>query len=203
RPPRPRPRPLRRPHPRGSASAPVARRAPLVVCPAPPPTHARARGPMTFPIQDPVLVFAVVAALILLAPLALARFRLPGMVGLLLAGALLGPNALGVLARDQSFVLFGTVGLLYIMFTAALEIDMAVLRRYRLHSLSFGLLTFAIPMGVGLLVTRFLLGFGWPAAILLASTFASHTLLTYPIASRLGITRNKAVTTAVGGTIVT
>ncbi len=157
----------------------------------------------SLPINNPVLVFAIVAMLILLAPIVMGRWRMPGMIGLLLAGAVLGPNALGVLARDQSFVLFGAVGLLYIMFTAALEIDMAVLRRYRLHSLVFGLLTFCIPMGLGVLVTRFALGFSWPAAILLASTFASHTLLTYPIASRLGITRNQAVTTAVGGTIVT
>ncbi|THF65312.1 cation:proton antiporter [Pseudothauera rhizosphaerae] len=155
------------------------------------------------PINNPVLVFAIVATLILLAPIVMGRWRLPGMIGLLLAGAILGPNALGVLARDQSFVLFGTVGLLYIMFTAALEIDMAVLKRYRLHSVAFGLLTFSIPIGIGLFVARVLLGFDWPAAILLASTFSSHTLLTYPIASRLGITRNQAVTTAVGGTIIT
>ena len=156
-----------------------------------------------FPISDPVLVFAIVAALILLAPIVMGRWRLPGMIGLLAAGALLGPNALGVLARDQSFVLFGTVGLLYIMFTAALEIDMAVLKRHSGASLAFGLFTFGIPMGLGLVVAHHLLGFDWPAAILLASTFASHTLVTYPIASRLGITRNPAVTTAVGGTIVT
>lgn len=155
------------------------------------------------PIKDPVLVFALVAALILFAPIVMERWRLPGMIGLLLAGAILGPNALGVLARDQSFVLFGTVGLLYIMFSAALEIDMAVLKRHQVGSLVFGLLTFAIPMGVGLVVSRHLLGFDWPAAILLASTFASHTLLTYPIASRLGLSRNPAVTTAIGGTIVT
>lgn len=155
------------------------------------------------PINDPVLVFAIVATLILLAPIVMERWRLPGMIGLLLAGAVLGPNALGVLERDQSFVLLGTVGLLYIMFSAALEIDMSVLKRYRLHSLVFGLLTFAVPMVLGLAVARLILGFPWPAAILLASTFASHTLLTYPIASRLGITGNPAVTTAVGGTIVT
>ncbi|THF67201.1 cation:proton antiporter [Pseudothauera nasutitermitis] len=155
------------------------------------------------PITNPVLVFAIVAMLILWAPIVMGRWRMPGMIGLLLAGAILGPNALGVLARDQSFVLFGTVGLLYIMFIAALEIDMAVLKRYRLHSLVFGLLTFTIPISIGLFVSRVLLGFDWPAAVLLASTFASHTLLTYPIASRLGITRNQAVTTAVGGTIVT
>ncbi len=155
------------------------------------------------PVQNPVLVFAIVALLILLAPMVMARWRLPGAMGLLLAGAVLGPNALGVLARDQSFVLFGTVGLLYIMFIAALEIDRAVLKRYRSHSIAFGLLTFAIPQGLGTLVAHYLLGFGWPAAILLASMFASHTLLAYPIASRLGIARNEAVTTAVGGTIVT
>lgn len=156
-----------------------------------------------FPIADPVLVFALVALLILLAPLVLGRWRLPGTIGLLLAGAILGPNALGVLARDSSFVLFGTVGLLYIMFIAALEIDMVVLRRYKRQSIVFGLLTFAIPQSIGTLVAYYLLGFELLAAILLASLFASHTLLAYPVASRLGIARNQAVTAAVGGTIVT
>ena len=82
----------------------------------------------TLPVENPVAVFALVALLILLSPMVMARWRLPGTVGLLLAGALLGPHALGVLARDQSFVLFGTVGLLYIMFTAALEIDLQILK---------------------------------------------------------------------------
>lgn len=156
-----------------------------------------------FPITDPVQIFAIVAALILLSPILLGRYRLPGMIGLLLAGAILGPNALGVLARDQSFVLFGTVGLLYIMFMAALEIDLAVFKRYRAHSIVFGLLTFALPQGLGFLVAYYLLGFELLAAILLASLFASHTLLAYPIASRLGIAKGQAVTTAVGGTILT
>ncbi|WP_454436474.1 cation:proton antiporter domain-containing protein [Thauera mechernichensis] len=155
------------------------------------------------PITDPVLVFALVALLILLAPIVMGRWRLPGTIGLLLAGAILGPNALGVLARDQSFVLFGTVGLLYIMFSAALEIDLVVLKRYRMHSLVFGLLTFAIPQGVGTLVGYYVLGFSLPAAILLASLFASHTLLAYPVTRQLGIAHNQAVTTAIGGTIIT
>jgi Kef-type K+ transport system membrane component KefB len=159
--------------------------------------------PEILQISDPVAVFALVAFLILLAPIVMGRWRLPGTIGLLLAGAILGPNALGVLARDQSFVLFGTVGLLYIMFTAALEIDMVVLKRSKHHSLIFGLLTFAVPQGIGMLVGHYLLGFSWPAAILLASVFASHTLLAYPIARRLGIARDSAVTTAVGGTIIT
>ncbi|TKL81725.1 cation:proton antiporter, partial [Enterococcus faecium] len=85
---------------------------------------------------------------------------------------------------------------------AALEIDMAVLKRYKTHSLIFGLLTFCIPQAIGTGV-GWLFGFDWPAAILLGSMFASHTLLAYPIASRLGISRDQAVTTAVGGTIIT
>ncbi len=155
------------------------------------------------PITDPVFIFAIVSGLILLAPIVLGRWRLPGMIGLLIAGALLGPNGFGVLARDMSFVLFGTVGLLYIMFTAALEVDLAVLKRSRTQTMVFGLLTFAVPMSLGVLVARTILQFDWPAALLLASTFASHTLLTYPIASRLGLARNSAVTAAVGGTIIT
>ncbi|MFN3608434.1 MAG: cation:proton antiporter [Hyphomonas sp.] len=158
---------------------------------------------MDLTVKDPVMIFAIVAALILFAPIVLGRWRLPGMIGLLISGALLGPNGIGLLERDTSFILFGTVGLLYIMFTAALEVDLAVLNRSKAHTLVFGLLTFAIPMTIGLAAARFLLGFDWMPAILLASTFASHTLLTYPIASRLGISRNPAVTTAVGGTIIT
>lgn len=158
---------------------------------------------MDLTVRDPVMIFAIVAALILLAPIVLGRWRLPGMIGLLIAGAALGPNGIGLLERDTSFVLFGTVGLLYIMFTAALEVDLAVLNKSKVHTLVFGLLTFAFPMSIGLVAARYVLGFDWMAAILLASTFASHTLLTYPIASRLGISRNSAVTTAVGGTIIT
>ena len=155
-----------------------------------------------FPIEDPVVIFALVAALILLAPILLDRYRLPGMVGLLLAGAILGPHALGVLARDRSFVLFGTVGLLYIMFMAALEIDLAVIKRYRLHSIGFGLATFAIPQGLGFLAAHYVLGLNVPASILLGGVFASHTPLAYPIASRLGIATSRAVTTAIGGTLL-
>jgi len=159
--------------------------------------------PDIFPLRDPVLIFSIVAFLILLSPMIMGRWRLPGMIGLLLAGAILGPNALGVLARDQSFVLFGTVGLLYIMFIAALEVDMGVLKRYRSHSVIFGLLTFAIPQTLGTVLAYYFLDFSLMAALLLGSVFASHTLLAYPVASRLGIAKNQAVTTALGGTIVT
>ncbi len=140
---------------------------------------------------------------ILVAPLLMARLRLPGIVGYILAGVVLGPNALGVLARDQAVILLGTVGLLYIMFTAAMEIDLASFRRYRVQSLVFGSLSYLIPQTVGAVVAYYLLGFEVAAAVLLASMFGSHTLLGYPLASRLGIGKDPAVTVTVGGTMVT
>jgi len=154
-------------------------------------------------IHDPVIIFAIVTLLILGMPFAMSLIKMPGMVGLLLAGALLGPNALGLLERDSSFILLGKVGLIYIMFTAALEVDLGVFKRYRVHAGVFGVLTFLLPQVIGSLVARYLLGFDWPAAILLASLFASHTLLAYPVASRLGLAKSQAVTTTVGGTMVT
>src|SRR5690606_35531270 len=141
--------------------------------------------------------------LMLGAPMLMARFNLPGMIGLLLAGAVLGPNGLGVLARDQSFILLGAVGLLYIMFTAALAVDSAAVTRYRVHGAAVGLLTFRLPHGLGTVRCDYVLGCDWPAAILLGSTLASHALLAYPIVSRLGLSKNQAVTTTIGGTMVT
>lgn len=156
-----------------------------------------------FPVRDPVLIFAIVLSLFLTIPVLMKRFRLPGMIGLLLAGALLGPNALGLLARDEAFVLLGAVGLIYIMFTAALEVDLAVLKKYGLQSGVFGLLTFIIPQGLGTLIGHYFMRVSWPAAFLLGSMFASHTILAYPIVSRLGLSSNRAVTATVGGTIIT
>lgn len=159
--------------------------------------------PEVFPIRDPVLIFAIVLVLFLGSPIAMARFRLPGMIGLLLAGAVLGPHALGILARDASFVLLGAVGLIYIMFTAALEVDLSAFRKVGVQAVLFGVLTFSVPQGIGTLMAHYVLGFAWPPAILLASMFASHTLLAYPIVSRMGLTANKAVTTTLGGTMIT
>jgi Kef-type K+ transport system membrane component KefB len=157
-----------------------------------------------FPVTDPVVIFAIVACLLLVIPFAMEKVGMPSVVGLLIAGAVLGPNALHVLSRDQSFVLLGKVGLIFIMFTAALEVDLAVFKRFGLHAVVFGLLTFSLPQGLGTPAAFHLFDqFDWLAATLLASIFASHTLLAYPIASRLGISKNRAVTTAVGGTMVT
>lgn len=159
--------------------------------------------PSLFPLEDPILIFAIVLLLFLFSPILMARFKLPGMIGLLLAGAVLGPHALALLERDASFVLLGSVGLIYIMFTAALEIDLSVFKKYGLDGLVFGLLTFAIPMGIGLLVAYYVLQFETMPAVLLASMFASHTLLAYPLISKKGLSSNRAVIATVAGTIIT
>lgn len=161
------------------------------------------------PFQDPVLIFAVVLLIILAAPLLFKRLRVPGLIGLILAGVVIGPNALNLLDRDPTIVLLGTVGLLYIMFLAGLEINLNLFAKNRNQSLIFGGLTFILPQAMGALMAFYLLGgvfgmeFGWAAAILLGSLFASHTLLAYPIASRLGLSKTTYSTTAVGATIIT
>ncbi|MEX2584586.1 MAG: cation:proton antiporter [Gemmatimonadota bacterium] len=157
---------------------------------------------MSEPFSDPVLIVAVAMTVFLLAPMVFERLRVPGIIGLLVAGAALGPNGANVLARDPTIVLLGTVGLLYLVFVAALELDLHRFAEYRTRSIGFGLLSFGIPMALG---TAFmpLLGFGLPASLLIGSIIGSHTLLAYPTVSRLGLAKNLAVTTVVGGTLIT
>ncbi|MDQ3393902.1 MAG: cation:proton antiporter [Bacteroidota bacterium] len=157
----------------------------------------------SLPFTDPVLIFTLVLLIILLAPIVLRKFRIPSIIGLILAGVLVGPNGFNLLLRDSSIILFGTVGLLYIMFLAGLEIDMVDFKKHKNRSIVFGALTFAIPMMLGTFTGYFLLEFSLISSVLLASMFASHTLLAYPIVSRFGITKNQAVTISVGGTIIT
>jgi Kef-type K+ transport system membrane component KefB/nucleotide-binding universal stress UspA family protein len=155
-------------------------------------------------MDHPVVVFAAVMVILLVAPLLFERLRIPGMVGLIAAGVALGPHGAGFFANDATFGLLGTVGLLYLMFLAGLEINAAEFRANSSASLVFGTLTFAVPMTVGtLLARRVLPEFSWMQAVLLASMFASHTLLPHPIAARLGLARHRAVVTTVGGTILT
>jgi Kef-type K+ transport system membrane component KefB len=158
---------------------------------------------LSLPVSQPVLVFTLLLLIILVAPPIAYRLRAPNIVVLILAGVLVGPYGLGILQRDATMVLFGAVGLLYIFMLAGLELDLKEFQRNRNRSLTFGLLTFSIPQTVGTLAGLFVLGFSPASSILLASMFASHTLLTYPIVSRLGLSRNQAVTVAVGGTMVT
>lgn len=157
----------------------------------------------SLPLQNPVLLFAMILFIILFAPIVLNKLKIPHLIGLIIAGALIGPFGLNLMLRDSSIVLFGTVGLLYIMFLAGLEIDMAEFKKNSGKSLTFGLLTFLIPMAFGTVSGYYLLGFTLPASILMASMFASHTLIAYPIISKLGIVKNRAVNVTVGGTMVT
>jgi Kef-type K+ transport system membrane component KefB len=155
------------------------------------------------PWTNPVLVFSSILFIILFAPLLLNKIKIPQLIGLIIAGALIGPNGFNLLERDSSVVLFGTVGLLYIMFLAGLEIDMADFKKNSTKSIVFGMYTFVIPMVLGTLSGLYILGFGMATSVLLASMFASHTLIAYPIISKLGITKNKAVNITVGGTMIT
>ena len=159
--------------------------------------------PSSLPIDDPVLIFTLALLTFLVTPLLIERARLPGIVGIILAGAAIGPNALGLLERGETIILLGQVGIIYLMFLAGLEIDRRELAESRAESLSFGLLSFVIPQVTGTFVGVFLFGFSWPTALLFASVFASHTLLAFPVISRLGITNNRAVSTTIGGTILT
>lgn len=156
----------------------------------------------TLPLTDPIPIFLLVLLIILCAPM-LNRVRIPHIVGLILAGIVLGPNGLNVLANDASFDLFGKVGILYIMFLAGLEIDLNTFRRNSTKGFVFGLYTFAIPMLLGTLSGVYLLHFDWVTSVLLASMYASHTLIAYPIVSKMGVAKSRSVSIAVAGTIVT
>ncbi len=155
------------------------------------------------PITDPVLIVALVMAVVLIAPLLFTRLRVPGLVGLLVAGVAIGPHGAGLLAREGTIDVLGTIGLLYIMFLAGLEVNLHEFQRNRKPSLLFGLLAFALPQGLGALTAHTVLDFSWPQSILLGSLFASHTLIAYPIARRLGLATSGPVTTVVGATILT
>ncbi|MBQ5776626.1 MAG: cation:proton antiporter [Bacteroidaceae bacterium] len=155
----------------------------------------------TLPIDNPVLIFFIVLAIILLAPIVLNRFRIPHIIGLIIAGIIIGPHGLHLLARDSSFEIFGQVGILYLMFLAGIEMDIFSLIRNRKPGIIFGLLTFGIPMILGTIASHYLLHLDWLISMLLSSMFASHTLISYPIVSRYGINRYAPVTVAVAGTI--
>lgn len=158
---------------------------------------------ISLPFKDAVFVFAILLLVIFLMPILLKKIRIPGIVGLILAGVAIGPKGFHVIELDAAIKLLSTIGLLYIMFLAGLEIDFRDFQRNRNKSLVFGFLTFSIPLSIGTLTTLYVLDFPFNSALLLASMYATHTLISYPIVSRLGVTKNEAVTITVGGTIIT
>lgn len=157
---------------------------------------------LSFPIVNPTWIFFVVLIIILLAPLVFERFHIPQIVGMILAGVLVGPYALNILTRDSSFELFGQVGLYYIMFLAGLSMDVSALKHNRIQLVSFGLASYAIPFVVGGLAAHFLLRFSVPASILIACILSSHTLVAFSIVSRYGLTRYRGVTLSVVATMI-
>lgn len=157
----------------------------------------------TFPVSDPVLIFAIVMLIVLVSPLAAERLKLPGIIGLITAGVIVGPHGFGILERDSTIELLGTIGLLYIMFQAGLEINLSEVEKNKFHSLSFGLLTFLVPLVIGTFGAIYILKMTFLPSLLLASMFSSHTLLTFPIVSRMGLSKKASVSTTIGGTIIT
>ena len=158
---------------------------------------------LTLPLEDPILKFLLILVIIFTAPLILNKLKIPYLLGLIIAGAVIGPHGLNLVLRDSSIILSGTAGLLYIMFLSGLDMDMSDFRHNSWRSLIFGLYTFCVPLGLGILAGHYLLGFPFFSSILLAGLFASQTLIAYPIVSKLGISRDKAVTISVGGTVIT
>lgn len=156
-----------------------------------------------FPITDPTWIFFWVLCIILFAPLLFQKMRLPHIIGMILAGLLIGPNGFNILERDDSFELFGKVGLYYIMFLASLEINMQEMKEYKGGALTLGLLAFVLPIGLGLFTNLVILKYSLVTSVLLASMYASYTLISYPIVARYGLSRLKCVNFVVGGTVIT
>ena len=158
---------------------------------------------LSLPFEDPVLKFLLVLIIILAAPLLLNKIKVPHLLGLIIAGAIIGPNGFNVLARDSSIVVTGTTGLLYIMFLAGLEIDMGDFKKNKWKSLGYGSYAFIFPFILGYIGSYYLLNFSVLTSVLFASLFSSQTLITYPLISKLGIAKNRAVNITVGGTMIT
>ena len=155
-----------------------------------------------FPITDPTLIFFVVLLMILLSPIIMGRLRIPHIIGMVLAGVIVGKYGLNRLERDASFELFGRVGLYYIMFLAGLEMDMEGLKKNRTRVIVFGLLTFLVPFAMTYFMGVSLLSYTPLAALLLSAIMASNTLIAYPIVGRYGLTRHTSSTLSVGSSMM-
>jgi len=155
-----------------------------------------------FPVTDPTLVFFVVLCIILFAPIIMGKLRIPHIIGMVLAGVLVGQYGLNILVRDDSFELFGKVGMYYIMFLAGLEMDMEGLKKDSSQFFIFGILTALIPMAITYPVATICLNYPPAASLLLSCIMASNTLIAYPIAVRYGLQRHRSVALSVGSTML-
>ena len=155
-----------------------------------------------FPITDPTLIFFVVLLIILSAPIIMGRLRIPHIIGMVLAGVLVGKYGLNILERDASFRIFGAVGLYYIMFLAGLEMDLGGLKKNQLRIIVFGILTFLTPFLLTLFFSLCLLGYSLQGSLLLGCIMASNTLVAYPIVTRYALQRHNSVTISVGSSLL-
>lgn len=155
-----------------------------------------------FPITDPTLIFFVVMLIILFAPIVMGKLRIPHIIGMVLAGVAVGKYGLNILVRDDSFELFGKVGLYYIMFLASLEMDIEGVRRNKGRFGVFGLLTFAVPFIMTYVACITVLHYSVLASLLLGCIMASNTLIAYPIVGRYGLQRKPSVTLSVGSSMI-
>ena len=155
-----------------------------------------------FPITDPTLIFFVVLLIVLFAPIIMGKLRIPHIIGMVLAGIVVGKYGLNILERDSSFELFGKVGLYYIMFLAALEMDMEGMKKNKARLLIYGLLTCFIPFTLTYFMSIHLLHYSTKASLLLSCIMASNTLIAYPIVSRFGLQQKPSVTLSVGSSML-
>jgi Kef-type K+ transport system membrane component KefB len=154
-------------------------------------------------MTGPTLPFTILVLILVLAPLIAEKLRLPGMVGLVLGGMALGPHGAGILAtKEISLSALGDFGLLYLMFSAGLELDLKLFMKMKKAAITFALASFAIPFTLGIFSAR-MLHYDWSAAVLMGSNWGSHTLVTYTLLRQMGLARNRAVSTVVGATAVT
>ncbi len=157
----------------------------------------------SLPFENPVMIFTLLMLIILIAPFLFTKLRIPQIIGLILAGLIIGPYGLNLIEREGSIELLGTVGLLYIMFLAGIEINLHDFKKRKNQSFVFGALSFVIPFTIGTLLSYYVFGYPLISSLLIGSIFSSHTLVTYPIISRFGISGNRAVNISIGGTILT
>ena len=153
-------------------------------------------------LLSPLLTLTLVIGIIWFVPILCRKIHVPSIVGFILAGIVIGPSVLGVAGQTPAIKILGSLGMLYIMFQSGSEIDINDFKQYKYRSLFFGLCTFLIPFGLGLITSRYLLPYGWLPSLLLGAMYGSHTLMTYPIVSRYGVQKNVAVNITVGATMV-
>jgi Kef-type K+ transport system membrane component KefB len=152
-------------------------------------------------LNEPVAFFLLIMSIILVTPLLSERVRLPGIIGIILGGMLIGPHGFHLIEAGDRMEFLSTIGLVYLMFSAGLEVDINQFMRVRGRSIVFGFFTFLLPQLMGMVLGR-ILGLGWLGSILLGSAFASHTLIAFPILTRLGVTRNEAIAVTTGATVL-